>query len=117
MEVALQSVYGWSAIGAGLAIGLAGIGSGIGMGIAAGHALEGIARQPDAEPLIVRNMLLSLAFMEAVAIYGLVVALILTVANPFKGEVQKVPAGTQHGMLQSSHQVAQVLVVPHPFLG
>lgn len=115
MEVALQGVYGWSAIGAGLAIGLAGIGSGIGMGIAAGHALEGIARQPDAEPLIVRNMLLSLAFMEAVAIYGLVVALILTVANPFKAEVNK--AGSQHSMLQSSQRVAQVLTIPHPFQG
>lgn len=81
----MDSVLGLSAVGAGLAIGLAGIGSGIGMGIAAGRALEGIARQPDAEPSIARNMLLSLAFMEAVAIYGLVVALILTVANPFKG--------------------------------
>lgn len=117
MEVALQSVYGYSAIGAALAIGLAGIGSGIGMGIAAGNALEGIARQPDAEPLIVRNMLLSLAFMEAVAIYGLVVALILTVANPFKSEVNKAPAGEQHSMLQNSHKVAQVLTVPHPFKG
>lgn len=79
-----QSVLAMSAISAGLAVGLAGIGSAIGMGLASGKAFESIARQPDAEPAIARSMLLALAFMEAVAIYGLVVALILTVANPFK---------------------------------
>ncbi len=81
----MESTLAMSAIAAGLAVGLAGIGSAIGMGIASGKAFEGIARQPDAEPSIARNMLLALAFMEAVAIYGLVVALILTVANPFRG--------------------------------
>jgi len=79
-----QSVLAMSALAAGLSVGLAGIGSAIGMGLAAGKAFEGIARQPDAEPSIARNMLLALAFMEAVAIYGLVISLILTVANPFK---------------------------------
>ena len=73
-----------SALGAGLAVGIAGFGSAIGMGLASGKAFEGMARQPDAEPAIARNMLLALAFMEAVAIYGLVIALILTVANPIK---------------------------------
>ncbi|MGV3522598.1 MAG: ATP synthase F0 subunit C [Candidatus Sericytochromatia bacterium] len=80
----MEQVLAMSAIGAGLALGLAGIGSGLGMGIASSKAFESIARQPDVEPSIARNMLLALAFMEAIAIYGLVVALILTVANPFK---------------------------------
>ena len=38
-----------SVIAAGLAIGLAAIGPGIGQGTAAGQAVEGIARQPEAE--------------------------------------------------------------------
>ena len=38
-----------SVIGAGLAIGLGAIGPGIGQGTAAGQAVEGIARQPEAE--------------------------------------------------------------------
>jgi F-type H+-transporting ATPase subunit c len=38
-----------SVIAAGLAIGLAAIGPGIGQGNAAGQAVEGIARQPEAE--------------------------------------------------------------------
>lgn len=80
----MESILAMSAIAAALAVGLSGIGAAIGMGIASGKAFESIARQPDAEPGIARSMLLALAFMEATAIYGLVVALILTVANPFK---------------------------------
>jgi len=54
--------------------------------IAAGlaiQAVEGIARQPEAENKIRGTLLLSLAFMEALTIYGLVVALALLFANPF----------------------------------
>lgn len=80
----MESTLAMSALAAALAVGLSGFGAAIGMGIASGKAFEGIARQPDAEPAIARSMLLALAFMEATAIYGLVVALILTVANPFK---------------------------------
>jgi F-type H+-transporting ATPase subunit c len=42
-----------SVIAAGLAIGLAAIGPGIGQGTAAGQAVEGIARQPEAENKII----------------------------------------------------------------
>lgn len=72
-----------SVIAAGLAVGLASIGPGVGQGTAAGQAVEGIARQPEAEDKIRGTLLLSLAFMEALTIYGLVVALALLFANPF----------------------------------
>ena len=67
----------------GLAVGVASIGPGVGQGTAAGQAVEGIARQPEAEGKIRGTLLLSLAFMEALTIYGLVVALALLFANPF----------------------------------
>jgi F-type H+-transporting ATPase subunit c len=73
-----------SVIAAGLSIGLSAIGPGIGQGNAAGQAVEG-ARQPEAENKIRGTLLLSLAFMEALTIYGLVVALALLFANPFAG--------------------------------
>ncbi|KAK7325975.1 hypothetical protein VNO80_33611 [Phaseolus coccineus] len=73
-----------SVIAAGLAVGLASIGPGVGQGTAAGQAVEGIARQPEAEGKIRGTLLLSLAFMEALTIYGLVVALALLFANPFR---------------------------------
>ncbi|KAJ0752550.1 putative ATP synthase, F0 complex, subunit C, V-ATPase proteolipid subunit C-like protein [Helianthus annuus] len=60
-----------SVIAAGLAVGLASIGPGVGQGTAAGQAVEGIARQPEAEGKIRGTLLLSLAFMEALTIYGL----------------------------------------------
>ncbi|KAK3189537.1 hypothetical protein Dsin_029098 [Dipteronia sinensis] len=44
-----------SVIAAGLAVGLASIGPGVGQGIAAGQAVEGIARQPEAEGKIQDN--------------------------------------------------------------
>jgi F-type H+-transporting ATPase subunit c len=78
-------ISGASVIAAGLAIGLAAIGPGIGQGSAAAQAVEGLARQPEAEGKIRGTLLLSLAFMESLTIYGLVVALCLLFANPFVG--------------------------------
>lgn len=72
-----------SVIAAALAIGLGAIGPGIGQGNAAGSAVEGIARQPEAEGKIRGTLLLTLAFMESLTIYGLVIALVLLFANPF----------------------------------
>jgi F-type H+-transporting ATPase subunit c len=73
-----------SAIAAALAIGLAAIGPGIGQGTAASKTVEGIARQPEAEGKLRATLILSLAFMESLTIYGLVIALVLLFANPFK---------------------------------
>ena len=72
-----------SVIAAGLAVGLASIGPGVGQGTAAGQAIEGIARQPEAEGKIRGTLLLSLACMEALTIYGLVVALALLFCESF----------------------------------
>jgi F-type H+-transporting ATPase subunit c len=74
-----------SVVAAGFAIGLAAIGPGVGQGTAAGYAVEGIARQPEAEGKIRGALLLSFAFIESLTIYGLVVALVVLFANPFAG--------------------------------
>jgi F-type H+-transporting ATPase subunit c len=63
--------------GPALAIGLGAIGPGVGIGILAGKAMEAIGRNPEAEGKIRTNMILGIAFAEAVAIYALVVALII----------------------------------------
>ncbi|MDJ1185697.1 ATP synthase F0 subunit C [Roseofilum casamattae] len=72
-----------SVVAAALAVGLAAIGPGIGQGNAAGQAVAGIARQPEAEGKIRGTLLLTFAFMEALTIYGLVISLIILFANPF----------------------------------
>ncbi|PJC83195.1 ATP synthase F0 subunit C [Candidatus Roizmanbacteria bacterium CG_4_8_14_3_um_filter_35_14] len=60
-----------------LAIGLGAIGPGIGIGIIGGKAAEAIGRNPEAQGPIQTNMILAIAFAEAVAIYALVVSLII----------------------------------------
>lgn len=60
-----------------LAIGLGAIGPGIGIGIAAGQAFSAIGRNPEAAPVIQTNLILGLAFAEAIAIYALLVALLI----------------------------------------
>ena len=64
-------------IGAGLAIGLGAIGPGIGIGILAAKAMEALGRNPEAAGSIQQNMILAIAFAEAIAIYALVVAVII----------------------------------------
>ncbi|OFY84075.1 MAG: ATP synthase F0 subunit C [Bacteroidetes bacterium RIFCSPLOWO2_12_FULL_31_6] len=60
-----------AAIGAGLAA----IGAGIGIGQIGGHAMDAIARQPEATSKIQTNMLIAAALIEGVALFGVVVSL------------------------------------------
>ena len=68
---------GMAGLGAGLAIGIAACGAGIGMGIAVGKVLEAGARQPEVFGRIQTLLLTAIVFIESVAIYALVVALLL----------------------------------------
>jgi F-type H+-transporting ATPase subunit c len=61
----------------GLSIGIGAIGPGIGIGIVAGKAVEAIGRNPEAAGQVQTNMILGMAFAEAIAIYALVVSLII----------------------------------------
>lgn len=64
-------------IGAGLAIGLGAIGPGIGVGLLVLGALQSIGRNPEVAGEIRTNMILGIAFAEAIAIYALVIAFLL----------------------------------------
>lgn len=68
---------GMKALAAGLAIGLAALGGALGQGRAAGSALEGIARNPNASGKIMVPMILGLALIESLVIYALVIAFTL----------------------------------------
>ncbi|RLC68652.1 MAG: hypothetical protein DRI26_09905 [Chloroflexi bacterium] len=64
-------------LAAGLAIGLGAIGPGIGVGIIGLGALQAIGRNPEARGPIMTNMILAIAFAEAIAIYALIIAIIM----------------------------------------
>ena len=64
-------------IGAGIAIGVGGAGPAVAIGMLCGKAMEALGRNPEAQPVIQTNMILGIAFAEAVAIYALVVAVMI----------------------------------------
>ena len=79
---ASELVKALSALGAGLAIGLAAAGAGAGQGQAVRGTQEAMARNPQMAGKLTTTMFIGLAITEALAIYGLVIALILLFANP-----------------------------------
>ena len=61
----------------GLAIGLGLLGPGIGIGLLGASAMNALGRNPEARGPIQTNMILAIAFAEALGIYALIVAIIL----------------------------------------
>ena len=64
-------------LAAGIAMGVGAIGPALGIGILAGKAMEALGRNPEAADTIRQNMILAIAFAEAIAIYALVVSVII----------------------------------------
>lgn len=69
------------ALGAGMAIGIAALGGGLGQGRLVAAAVEGIARNPNAAERMFVPMVLGLAFIESLSIYGLLVAILILFAT------------------------------------
>jgi len=64
-------------LAAGLCMGLGALGPGIGIGILGYGAMQALGRNPEARGPIMTNMILAIAFAEAIAIYALIVAIII----------------------------------------
>ena len=64
-------------LAAAIAIGLGVMGPGIGIGLLGAAAMNAIGRNPEARGPILTNMILAIAFAEALGIYALVVAAVL----------------------------------------
>jgi F-type H+-transporting ATPase subunit c len=69
-----------AASGAGLAYGVAASGPGIGIGILTAYAVQAMARQPEAAGKVQTTMFIGIAFIEALALIGFVVAILLKYA-------------------------------------
>lgn len=67
----------WSAMAAGLAIGIGAFGCSIGQGTAIAKAMESIGRNPEAHSKIQSTLLIGLAFIESSVLYALVIAFLL----------------------------------------
>jgi F-type H+-transporting ATPase subunit c len=64
-------------LAAGLAMGFGSVGPALAIGNLVGRALDALGRNPEAQPVIQTNMILGLAFAEAIAIYALVTAIMI----------------------------------------
>ncbi|MGY8919165.1 MAG: ATP synthase F0 subunit C [Flavobacteriales bacterium] len=71
-EVAVANYGPLAAIGAGLAA----VGAGIGIGKIGGAAMEAMARQPEMQGKLQGSAIVLIAFVEAVALFAVVVSLI-----------------------------------------
>ncbi|MBF0158212.1 MAG: ATP synthase F0 subunit C [Magnetococcales bacterium] len=71
MESLSASLIGMGLAAAGFA------GSGVGLGVVFGKTIEAIARQPGAESQVSKYLWIGAAFVEAIALYGLVIAFII----------------------------------------
>ena len=69
---------GLTAVGRGIVYGGAAIGPGIGIGLVVGNAITAMARQPEAAGMVRTTMFLGIAFTEALALFGFVLAFIIS---------------------------------------
>jgi F-type H+-transporting ATPase subunit c len=61
---------------AGIGAGLAAIGAGIGVGLIGSHAMDAMARQPEAAGDLRSNMIVAAALVEGVALFAVIVCLL-----------------------------------------
>jgi len=73
-----ELVKGLTAIGRGIAYGGAAIGPGIGIGLVVGNAITAMSRQPETAGTVRTTMFLGIAFTEALALFGFVLAFIIS---------------------------------------
>ena len=78
-----------------MAIGFGALGPGVGIGFLVGKAMEALGRNPEAAEVVQPNMILGMAFAEAIGIYALVVAVMIgfrLLANGYGGAAAWPPA-------------------------
>jgi F-type H+-transporting ATPase subunit c len=80
MKIAEVNAESMKAIAMAIAAGIGVFGPGIGIGILVSRALEAIGRNPEAAGKVQATMFIGIAFVEALAIFALVVAFVIKFA-------------------------------------
>ena len=80
MELASAIAIAGKAIGAGLCMGFGAIGPGVGEGTAVAHALDGMARQPEASGNLRSTMIMGCAIAETTGSYALLISFLILFA-------------------------------------
>ena len=80
LQIAEVNAEAMKAIAMAIAASVGVFGPGIGIGMLVARALEAIGRNPEAAPKIQATMFIGIAFVEALAIFALVVAFVIKFA-------------------------------------
>ena len=88
MQEFVALVQSYTAIAAGLIIGLGALGACIGIGIMGSKFLESAARQPELIPTLQGRMFLLAGLIDAAFLIGVGVAMMFAFANPLLAAVQ-----------------------------
>ncbi len=83
----MEIIIGNTALAIGLIFGLAALGTGIGFGLLGGKFLEGAARQPEMAGMLQTRMFIIAGLLDAVAIIGVAMALLLMFGTPLLGQL------------------------------
>ena len=67
-------------VAGGILMGLSAIGSGVGIGMLGGKYLEVVARQPELQPMLLTQLFIVLALVDAVPIIGVGISLYMIFA-------------------------------------
>ncbi|MDW7695718.1 ATP synthase F0 subunit C [Flammeovirgaceae bacterium SG7u.111] len=73
LQESLGLAYAGAAVGAGIAV----IGAGLGIGNIGKHAMDAMARQPEAIGDLRGNMIVAAALVEGAAFFGIIVCLLV----------------------------------------
>src|SRR5690606_8549964 len=82
MQEFIALIQSYTAIAAGLIIGLGALGACVGIGIMGSKFLESAARQPELVPMLQARMFLLAGLIDAAFIIGLAIAMFFAIANP-----------------------------------
>jgi len=77
-----------SIVMAGVTTAIGAFGAALGESRVGSASMDALARQPDEQATITRNLFVTLAMVESTAIFCLVIALILLFANPYTAGLQ-----------------------------
>lgn len=81
LNTVMLAIDGTAAAGGAIGAGIAVLGAGLGIGQIGKGAVESISRQPEAAGDIRANMILTAAFVEGVALFGCIVALLTVILD------------------------------------
>lgn len=81
LNTVMLAIDGTAAAGGAIGAGIAVLGAGLGIGQIGKGAVESISRQPEAAGDIRANMILTAAFVEGVALFGVIVALLTVILD------------------------------------